>query len=356
MKAQKNELRLVFWELTKRCNLKCVHCRAEANEVQCEELPTETIIKTIDYIVKFAKPILVITGGEPLYRNDVFEISAYAKAKNLRVALATNGTLINDEVAKRIRNAGIARVSISIDGPDAQTHDSFRGVDGCFQEALRGARFLARNGVEYQFNTTITKRNVEKFEEIISFAKNHNAKALHVFMLVPVGCGAEIAETDMLTAEEYENVLNRLYDISQEMGFEIKATCAPHYYRIMRQRAKKEGRKISVETYGFSAITRGCLAGSGVCFISHKGDVQPCGYLPLVVGNICNTSFQEIWEKSELFLHLRDYSKLVGKCGICEYVAFCGGCRARAYFACGNVFDAEPYCLYVPARAQSAKK
>lgn len=356
MKIQKNELRLVFWELTRRCNLKCVHCRAEADEIRREELSADEILKTIHDIAGFAKPILVLTGGEPLYRNDIFEIARNAAERKLRVALATNGTLIDDEAAIKIRDAGIARVSISIDGPDAATHDDFRGIAGCFEDALRGARCLAKAGVEFQFNTTITKRNVAKFERVVSFAQEFGAKALHVFMLVPVGCGAEIADSDMLSAEEYEKVLNRLYELSRDTGFEVKATCAPHYYRIIRQRAREEGRKITFETDGLSAVTRGCLAGTGVCFISHKGDVQPCGYLPLVAGNIRQTPLKEIWETSELFLGLRDFAKLTGKCGACEYVAFCGGCRARAYFATGSPFDEEPYCHYIPVKEKIGKK
>ncbi|MCX7677719.1 MAG: radical SAM protein [Spirochaetes bacterium] len=355
MKDMKNELRLIFWELTKRCNLKCIHCRAEATEALCEELSTNDIFQTIDEIARFAKPIIVLTGGEPLYRADVFDIAHYAVQKKFRVALATNGTLIDALVAKKIRDSGISRVSISIDGSTAATHDAFRGIQGSFDEAMRGARELTQVGVEFQFNITITRRNVHEFEDVISFAQSNGAKAVHAFMLVPVGCGAQIASSDMLSSEEYERVLHRLYEISRDFGFEVKATCAPHYYRIIRQRARNEGRKISFETDGLSAITRGCLAGLGVCFISHKGDVQPCGYLPLAVGNIRHTPLGEIWESSRLFLTLRDFSLLSGKCGACEYIAFCGGCRARAYFATNNPFDEEPYCLYVPARLRASK-
>jgi heme b synthase len=350
MKDKNNELRLVFWELTKRCNLRCVHCRAEADMEYHEELSAVEIKQTIDDIAAFAKPIIVLTGGEPLYRVDVFDIAQYAVSKRLRVALATNGTLIDDGIARKIKETGIARVSISIDGPDAATHDNFRGIPGSFDLALRGAHELAWAGVEFQFNTTITRRNVKHFESLLGMAQSLGAKALHVFMLVPVGCGAEIAESDMLSAEEYERILNRLYEFSRDSGFEVKATCAPHYYRIIRQRARQEGRKISFETDGLSAVTRGCLAGTGVCFISHTGDVQPCGYLPLMAGNIKEQSISEIWQNSELFNGLRNFSKLTGKCGECEYVAYCGGCRARAYFETGSPFDEEPYCLYTPAR------
>ncbi len=345
--------RLIFWELTKRCNLSCVHCRAEAeNNEFYGELSLEQIKKVIDNIVEIAKPILVLTGGEPLYRQDIFEIAEYAVEMGLRPALATNGTLITKENAARIKKAGIARVSISLDGWDAQSHDSFRGVAGSYDAALRGARLLKDAGVEFQFNTTITKRNVERMDDILALAEKEGARALHLFMLVPVGCGVEIAETDMISSEKYEEALNWFYDRSKDTDMEFKATCAPHYYRIIRQRAHDEGRKITFESDGMAAMTRGCLAGSGVCFISHSGEVQPCGYLPESAGNVLSTPFRNIWEESELFKSLRDVEQLKGKCGDCEYRVVCGGCRARAYYTSNDYLDEEPYCVFVPKKSR----
>lgn len=347
----RNAPRLIFWELTKRCNLKCAHCRAEADDNSFSgELELHEIKRILDDISSVYSPIMVLTGGEPLYRNDIFEIAGYATGKGLRTALATNGTLIDRTIAGRIRDAGIARVSISIDGADSAHHDSFRGVAGAFDAALNGARLLRDAGVEFQFNTTITKRNVDTIEEILSLALKEKASALHIFMLVPVGCGIQIAESDMISAEKYEEALNWFYERSRSVGLEFKATCAPHYYRIIRQRAKQEGRTLSFETDGMAAMTRGCLAGTGVCFISHRGNVQPCGYLPVSVGNVIETPFNEIWEKSELFLTLRDFKTLKGKCGLCEYKAVCGGCRARAFYECGDLLEEEPYCLYKPLK------
>lgn len=350
-----NGPRLIFWELTKRCNLRCVHCRAESFDKEfANELSAQQIYSVIDTIAGNYRPIIVLTGGEPLYRTDVFDIAAYAHGKGLPIALATNGTLIDEHIAQKIKDAGFQRVSISIDGPDAQTHDSFRGIPGSFDKALHGALLLHEAGVPFQFNTTITKRNVDSIDAILKLAQEKHAAALHVFMLVPVGCGVEIADTDMLTKQQYEDVLRWFYHKTKEAGIEFKATCAPHYYRIIRQEAKKEGRKLSFETDGLAATTRGCLAGSGVCFISHRGDVQPCGYLPLVAGNVLATPFNQIWETAELFTNLRDLGKLKGKCGICEYKAFCAGCRARAYYATGDYMDEEPYCIYEPKRMTHA--
>jgi len=350
-----NGPRLIFWELTKRCNLRCVHCRAESYDREyINELSTQQIHYVIDTIASNYRPIIVLTGGEPLYRKDLFDIATYAHEKGLPIALATNGTLIDEQIAQQIKASGFQRVSISIDGPDAHTHDSFRGIPGSFDKALHGALLLYKAGVPFQFNTTITKRNVHSIEAILKLAQEKKAAALHVFMLVPVGCGVEIADTDMLSKEQYEEVLRWFYYKTKEAGIEFKATCAPHYYRIIRQEAKKEGRKLTFETDGLAAVTRGCLAGSGVCFISHRGDVQPCGYLPLVAGNVLQTPFNQIWESSELFANLRNLSKLKGKCGLCEYKAFCAGCRARAYYATGDYMDEEPYCIFEPKRMTHA--
>jgi AdoMet-dependent heme synthase len=354
VKGGKDTLRLVFWELTKRCNLRCAHCRAEADDsVFSGELDTASIKRVLDDIASFASPIMVLTGGEPLYRKDLFDIAGHARDRGLRTALATNGTLIDDGTAAMIRGAGIARVSISIDGSNASSHDGFRGIPGSFEAALAGARRLREAGVEFQFNTTVTRRNAGEIENIFSLALDTGAKALHIFMLVPVGCGVEIAGSDMISKERYEEVLVWLYRKSRDSGMEIKATCAPHYYRIIRQEAKREGRKISFESDGMAAMTRGCLAGTGVCFISHRGDVQPCGYLPLVAGNVLKESMRNIWEGAELFTSLRDLGSLKGKCGPCEYREFCAGCRARAYYEHGDFLQEEPYCMYVPKRLRT---
>jgi heme b synthase len=343
--------RLVFWELTKRCNLKCVHCRADAdNEIFKGELDTDNIKRVIDDIVLYSKPILILTGGEPLFRKDIFTIAEYSNNKGLRIALATNGTLIERDVALKIKKSGIQRVSISIDGKDARSHDSFRGIEGSFKKAIEGAGFLKVAGVEFQFNTTITRRNVGDLEDVIQLTEKSGAKALHIFMLVPVGCGADIAGTDMLSKEKYEEVLTWLYERMKSTSLEFKATCAPPYYRIIRQKAKQEGRTFSVETNGMSAMTRGCLAGTGVCFISNTGNVQPCGYLPVTAGNVNEKAFKEIWEESKLFNELRDLGNLKGKCGACGYRTVCAGCRARAFYETGSYLEEEPYCIYVPGK------
>ncbi len=342
--------RLVFWELTRACNLNCIHCRAEAERGPFEgELTLEEIRRVLDEISSRYSPIIVLTGGEPLVRPDIFDVADHARHAGLRTALATNGTLIDSGIAGRIRDSGIQRVSVSLDGAEAPTHDGFRGIPGSFDRALEGIARLSGAGVEFQINTTITRRNEDQVEEIMSLAERLRAKALHIFMLVPVGCGVEIADTEMISPERYESLLNWFYDKSGTTSLELKATCAPHYYRIMRQRAREERRKLSFEKDGMAAVTRGCLAGTGVCFISHRGEVRPCGYLPLDAGSVREQSFVEIWERSPLFLELRNLGNLKGKCGVCEYKTVCAGCRARAYHQTGDYLSDEPYCTYVPS-------
>lgn len=351
--GRENSPRLIFWELTEGCNLKCIHCRATAQPGRNkDELTTDEAYRIIDEIVGFSDPILVLSGGEPLYRPDFFEIADYAVNKGLKVALATNGTLIDQEMARRIRVTGIKRVSISLDGSNKATHDGFRGIEGAFDRALLGAKYLQDEGIEVQINSTISKHNVDEIEDILKLAIEKKAVALHLFMLVPVGCGVQIADSQMLPAERYEEVLGWFYENTRNLPLEVRATCAPHYYRIIRQKAKEHGEKITPQTHGYAAMTKGCLAGTGVCFISHKGKVQPCGYLPIEAGDVKKDTVEEIWNNSIVFQKLRDNSQLEGKCGICEYINVCSGCRARAYYDTVNYMAEEPYCVYEPAKTR----
>lgn len=347
----KNPLRLLFWELTSGCNLRCIHCRAVAQPERVEgELSTQECFSIIDNLVTFANPILVLTGGEPLYRPDFFDIAAYANSKGLRVAMATNGTLVTGEIAKKIKDVGIQRVSISLDGATAETHDAFRGIPGSFEAALRGFENLKKQGLSVQFNTTVAKHNLHEIKDILKLAVEKGADALHIFMLVPVGCGVEIADEQMVSAETYEELLHWFYEESKRVPIELKATCAPHYHRVMRQRAKEEGITLTFQSHGLAAVTKGCLAGSGVAFLSSKGKVQPCGYLPVTAGDIHEQSLKEIWEKSEAFLALREPDNLKGKCGVCEFRKVCEGCRARAFAQTGDYLGEEPYCAYKPRK------
>ena len=386
--------RLIFWEVTKGCNLRCIHCRATATELMSPaDLPTSKALDIIRQIAAFGNPILVLSGGEPLYRPDIFELAEYGTSLGLRVALATNGTLVTKDVAEKIKHAGIKRVSISLDGSDAATHDSFRGIPGAFDAAVYGMRNLQDLGVSVQINTTIARHNAHQLPEVMELARRLGADALHTFLLVPVGCGVDIAAEQMVAPDEYERMLNWFYDQSLTGDIELKATCAPHYFRVARQRRAADrlagkptpaapiahhppghigatemtmpgSTGISLKPGGgppvghtghpgghpgdMNAMTKGCLAGTGVCFISHEGEVFPCGYLPALAGDLRKQTFADIWTNSIVFGQLRDDDNLKGKCGCCEFRHVCMGCRARAYAASGDFLAEEPFCVYEP--------
>ena len=345
---KENELRLVAWETTRNCNLACMHCRASATHGPFSgELDTDGSFRLLDQISQVGKPIIILTGGEPLLRPDIFDIARYGTQKGLRMVMAPNGTLITEKFAKQMADAGIQRISISLDGATRETHDRFRGIDGAFEGALRGIKLAKEAGVEFQVNTTITKTNLKEIPEIQELAIKLGAVAHHIFLLVPTGRGKYIVDQE-ITAAEYERTLNWFYDQREKSPLQLKATCAPHYYRILRQRAKQEGKAVTFKTHGMDAFTRGCLGGTGFCFISHRGIVQPCGFLDVNCGDITKTSFADIWNGSDTFLSLRNFNNLTGKCGRCEFRKVCGGCRARAYEATGDFLAEEPLCSYQP--------
>jgi heme b synthase len=344
-------LRLIAWEVTRACNLACKHCRAEAQQSPFPgELDTQEAKALIDTFPQTGNPIIILTGGEPLLRTDVFDLATYAREKGLRCVMAPNGTLINAQNAKAMRESGIERVSISIDGPDATSHNVFRGVPGAFEASMQGIEYLKQAGIPFQVNTTVTKTNLNSFEQIFTLAQNLGAVAWHIFLLVPTGRAAALQD-EIISAKEYERILNWFYDFRRQTDMHLKATCAPHYHRILRQRAKEEGIAVNQENFGLDAVSRGCLGGIGFCFISHSGQVQPCGYLELDCGQVRETPFPEIWAESFHFQALRNPAAYQGKCGVCEYHRVCGGCRARALTMNGHYLAEEPLCSYVPHKA-----
>ncbi|OGP85119.1 MAG: heme b synthase [Deltaproteobacteria bacterium RBG_16_54_11] len=350
----KPDLRLIAWEITRSCNLNCIHCRAAAERGPYQgELATEECFRFIDEVAAFSRPVLILTGGEPLLREDIFEIASYSTRKGLRAVMAVNGTLLTAEKARAAKQAGIQRVSISLDGAAAESHDRFRGVSGAFAGAMEGISYLKEAGLAFQINTTVTKRNLTEIESILQLAIQLGATAHHIFLLVPTGRGKELAGEDVLP-EAYERTLVWFAEQEDKAPLQLKATCAPQYYRIIHQHGDAKDRKGQGE--GLHTFTRGCLGGISFCFLSHQGDVQPCGYLEIIGGNIKERPFQEIWEKAEVFQRLRDINLLKGKCGQCEYRAVCGGCRARAYALHGDYLEEEPLCPYEPLHHQRAKR
>jgi heme b synthase len=314
------------------------------------ELDTDAGLVLLDQISEVGKPVVILTGGEPLLRSDIFQIARYGTRKGLRMVMAPNGTLITEAIATEMAEAGIQRISISLDGSTKESHDKFRQVEGAFDGALRGIERAKQAGVEFQINTTITQQNLDEIPKIQELAEKLGAVAHHIFLLVPTGRGKYIVDQE-ISSEQYEETLNWFYDQRDKVSMQLKATCAPHYYRILRERTREEGKSVTFKTHGLDAVTRGCLGGTGFCFISHTGIVQPCGFLDLNCGDVKKKPFGVIWRESEIFKTLRDFNSLKGKCGKCEYRKVCGGCRARAHEATGDYLAEEPLCLYEPARA-----
>jgi len=343
--------RLIAWEVTRTCNLSCIHCRAASvDKPYPNEFTTEECLKLLDGVVAFASPIMILTGGEPLLRPDIFEIASYGSEKGLRMVMATNGLLIDPETCQQMKESSIQRVSISIDGSTAKSHDQFRQVDGAFVGSLRGIDFLRQASIEFQINTTITRENLHELPEIQKLTQDLGAAAHHIFLLVPTGRGKDFKDQE-IAAADYERTLHWFYDQRDKVPMQLKATCAPHYYRIMRQRAKEEGKKITVQSHGMDAVTRGCLGGTAFLFISHVGQVQPCGYLEVDCGNVRQQPLEEIWHNSKVLRSLRNFEEYKGKCAVCEYRRVCGGCRARAFESSGDYLEEEPLCTYVPRAA-----
>jgi len=341
---------MVAWEVTRSCNLACVHCRASAKRGPYEgELDTNRCKKLLDEIAAFSSPVIILTGGEPLLRPDIFEIVAYGDQKGMRMVMATNGTLVTEEIARKIIDAGIQRVSISIDGLNADSHDAFRRVPGAFAGTMAGIGAMKKAGLEFQINTTVTRVNLDQIKGIFELAVGLGAAAHHIFMLVPTGRGKDMADQEIAPAD-YEETLHWFYEESIRSPIQLKATCAPHYFRIFHQRKgpAREAVNEKARKGALYAMTRGCMGGSSFCFISHTGQVQPCGYLELDCGQIKEKCLEDIWLNSPIFQDLRDLNLYGGKCGRCEFIQVCGGCRARAYEITGDYLAEEPYCVYEP--------
>jgi radical SAM protein with 4Fe4S-binding SPASM domain len=319
----------------------------------------------MDQIAEVSHPALVLTGGEPLLREDLFDLAAYGKSLGFRMGLATNGTLVTPAVADRIREAGFERIGISLDGADAETHDRFRRMPGSFDAALEGIRNLKQLGLYIQINTSVTTHNAGQLEAILDLMLRLKVDAWHLFLLVPVGCGLQVAPHLQVEAREYERILTWLYEISKTVLMDLRAVCAPHFVRIRAQHIL-EDKKRGAEPQPFMAPgtkaksnrpahpTKGCLAGTGMCFISYKGEVYPCGYLPVIAGDLATQTFGDIWRTSPVFADLRNADLLKGKCGICEFRHICLGCRARAYGMTGDYLAEEPFCLYEPGAPDPA--
>ena len=389
-------LRLVFWETTQACNLACKHCRASAVEYRDpNELSVEESCKMMDSWPALGMPVLVFSGGEPLMRPDIWELLAEAKARGITFAVSTNGTMVDESIADRLatfspapgERGGLHRVSISLDGADAETHDTFRNQVGAFDKSVRAGQLLTERGIGVQINTSATRHNVDQIPATLELAVKNKFVAWHIFMLVPVGCGLDIPEEDRMQAAQYERTLKWFVEAQANTNIEMKATCAPHVTRVARQYAAKNGlvpkvsghpggppsgnaghvapqptghpgghpgAKPTTTAHPSAQKGKGCLAGTGICFVSRFGQIQGCGYMPVKAGNLREQTLDEIWNNSIFFNMLRDPENLEGKCGACEYADTCMGCRARAFSKTGDPFEEEPLCAYIPQSKRPA--
>lgn len=357
---------LVIWEATQACDLACVHCRACAQPSRNPlELSTREAKRLIEDVAELQTPLFVISGGDPLKRPDVYELVQHAADLGLRPSMTPSATpLLTREAIVKLKDSGLARLAISLDGPTAEIHDGFRRVQGSFDLTIQGARWAREIGLSVQINTTITRHNLGYLDNIIVVLEELDIELWSVFFLVPTGRGSEV---DLISAEEFEQVFAKLYETSRCVNFDIKSTEAQHYRRYLLQRRtelKREGQTApgqlspvlgTSSADGIGRAPKGINDGKGFAFVSHTGEVFPSGFLPVSAGNVREHSLQSLYRDSPLFQSLRDANNLKGKCGRCEYKQICGGSRARAFALTNNVFAEEPCCVYQPKQSASSE-
>lgn len=325
-------MKIMSWNTTNACNLYCAHCYRESGEKAKGELNTEEGKKLIEEIARAGFQIMIFSGGEPLSRPDIFELISHARAQGLRPVLGSNGTLITVEMAQKLKDAGLLAAGISLDSLDPTKHDKLRGQAGAWQAAVNGMKNCQAVGLGFQIHTTVMDWNESEIEAMMDFAVEIGARAHHIFFLIPTGRGEDIVDM-ALDREAYEDVLRRIMTKAKEVPIEVKPTCAPQFIRVADQVGHKQ------------RFSKGCLAGITYCIISPKGDVQPCAYLKMEIGNVRDKAFDEIWAENETFKTLRTM-EYEGSCGSCSYGDKCGGCRARAaYYHKGDYMSADPLCI-----------
>ncbi|HVC46169.1 MAG TPA: TIGR04053 family radical SAM/SPASM domain-containing protein [Terracidiphilus sp.] len=362
---------LAIWEVTQSCDLACKHCRAAAQPVaHPEQLSTEEGKKLIDQIAAMEVPIFVFTGGDPLKRPDLYELIRYAAEKNVKVAVTPSATpLLTREAIFKMKEAGIVRLGISLDGSTPKIHDTFRGLKGAWARTMQAIAWANEAGIPIQVHTTISRHNAHDLDNLCALFEKQKIVMWNVFFLVPVGRGQL---GDLLSGEEFELVFGKIYELSQRVSFQIKTTEAMHYRRYLLQHNLKERQvghglghghghpqgaaqayepgtpKADATTRNLGWATRRVNDGKGFLFVSHTGHVYPSGFLPLDAGSIREKPLAEIYREAPIFKALRDTSQLKGKCGVCEYKEICGGSRARAYALTGDPLEQEQCCIYQP--------
>lgn len=359
---------IAIWEVTRACQLKCVHCRADAQtRPDPNELTHEEGIQLIDQIYEMNNPMLVFTGGDCMMREDLFDLAEYAVKKGMRVSMTPSATAnVTKERMEKAKNVGLSRWGFSLDGPTPEIHDHFRGTPGSFDLTLEKIKYLNELDMPLQINTVISRYNYDHLEKMATLVKDLKAIMWYIFLLVPTGRGQEDV---CITPAEHEKVFRWLYDLSKTAPFDIKTTAAQHYRRVVLQQKAREHRIDSSEIRYEDTITtdhasmidglkrapKGVNDGNGFIFISHVGDVLPSGLLPIKVGNVREKPLKEIYRVSPVLKELRNPDLYKGKCGVCEYRFVCGGSRSRTYAVTGDYLESEPYCVYTPLALRGKK-
>lgn len=359
---------IAIWEVTRACQLKCVHCRADAQtRPDPNELSHEEGLRLIDQIYEMNNPMLVFTGGDCMMREDIFDLADYAVKKGMRVSMTPSATAnVTKERMERAKNVGLSRWGLSLDGPTPEIHDHFRGTPGSFDLTLEKIRYLNELDMPLQINTVISRYNYDHLEQMAELVKDLKAIMWYIFLLVPTGRGQLDA---CITPAEHEKVFRWLYDLSKTAPYDIKTTAAQHYRRVVLQQKSREhkidGANIRYEDSittdhasmidGLKRAPKGVNDGNGFIFISHVGDVLPSGLLPIKVGNVREKPLKEIYRESPVLKELRNPDLYKGKCGVCEYRFVCGGSRSRTYSVTGDYLESEPYCVYIPMAMRNKK-
>jgi radical SAM protein len=358
---------IVIWELTRACDLACLHCRAEAQKIaDPRQLNHEEGLKLIDQIAEMDSPLLVFTGGDPLKRPDLYELARYAiHEKGLRVSMTPSATpLVTKKAIDQAKEVGLSRWAFSLDGSTSEIHDAFRGTSGSYDLTISSIKYLKELAIPIQINTTVSKYNIDDLENIAALVEDFGIVLWSVFFLVPTGRGQL---EDMISPAQHERVFHWLHELSQSATYDIKTTAAQHYRRVVIQNKKRVSAhdakykdalnqgKINLED-GLGRAPQGVNDGNGFVFISHIGDVYPSGFLPLRCGNVREQTVEDIYQNSPIMKALRDPSQYKGKCGVCEFNKLCGGSRARAYAVTGDYLESEPFCTYIPKKWREMNK
>lgn len=346
---------LVVWDITTQCNLQCKHCYSDSGKKKTNELSTDQAKNVIDILDEQSVPIISFSGGEPLVRDDIFELTRYATDKGIYVGIATNGTLITNNIAQKMKDAGVKFVQISIDGASSESHDPFRGLPGMLEKAIEGVKNCVKQDFFVNIATVATKNNLSEIPDIIRLCDELNVKWFMIYNFVPVGRGKSVVTTD-LDPSQREEILTYLYKVLKEDEIDVDLlSTAPQFARVALEHEYYKDEKTvpthflnsiySEKLFQLAEFIGGCGCGRFYCALRSNGDIEPCVFFSLTVGNIFDNDFSELWKYSSIFSELRDRDKLNGSCGNCEYKYFCGGCRARSYAYTNNYLSPDPGCI-----------